>query len=158
MTFKSNTVRHASYQSQGRIFLVRDGFRERGTLGHLSFWISTQVWSIWPFVWKAWQYAPLMCRVPLKNLSFVVPTLVLRLPQIFNRKLSLSYILLWDKWQCDIFLEFIVLSCSWEVLFVKFPWFLAFFVSLFFGYIHFHAGPCCCPQKYPLVVDLMSCT
>jgi len=36
--------------------------------------------------------------------------------------------------------------------------FLAFFAGLFFGYIHFHAGPCCRPQKYRLVVDVISCT
>jgi len=35
----------------------RDGFRERGALGHLSFWGPTQVWPVWPFVWKAWKYA-----------------------------------------------------------------------------------------------------
>jgi len=34
---------------------VRGGFRECGALDHLSFW------PIWPFVWKAWKYAPLMC-------------------------------------------------------------------------------------------------
>jgi len=48
------------------------------------------------------------------------------------------------------FLEFMALSCSSEV---KFPWFLAFFVSCFFGYIHFHAGSCCRPQRYRLVLD-----
>jgi len=26
----------------------------------------------------------------------------------------------------------------------------------FFGYIHFHAGPCCRPRKYRLIVDLNS--
>ena len=51
-----------------------------------------------------------------------------------QQKLSLSYILLWNKWQCDLFLEFIALSCSSKVLFVKFPRFLAFFVGLFFGH------------------------
>jgi len=55
------------------------------------------------------------------------------------------------------FLGIFVLSCSSEVFFVKFPGFLAFIVDIFFGYIHFHAGPCCRPQKYCLVVDLMSC-
>ena len=29
---------------------ARDGFRERGALGHLSFWGPTQVCPIWPFV------------------------------------------------------------------------------------------------------------
>jgi len=38
----------------------RDGFRERGALGHLSFGGPKQVWPIWPFFWKAWKYAPLM--------------------------------------------------------------------------------------------------
>jgi len=38
--------------------LPRDGFRERWPLDHLSFWGPTQVWPIWPFVWKAWKCAP----------------------------------------------------------------------------------------------------
>jgi len=38
----------------------RDGFMGRGALGHLSFRGPKQVWPIWPFVWKAWTYAPLM--------------------------------------------------------------------------------------------------
>jgi len=33
-----------------------------------------------------------------------------------------------------------------------------FYAGLFFGYIHFPAGPCWRPQKYRLVVDLLSCT
>ena len=37
--------------------LSRDWFEQRGTLGHLSFWGTTQVWPIWLFVWKAWRYA-----------------------------------------------------------------------------------------------------
>ena len=40
-------------------------------------------------------------------------------------------------------MEFMALSCSSEVLFVKFRWFLAISLGLIFGYIHFHAGPCC---------------
>jgi len=47
---------------------TRDGFRERGALGHLSFWGPTQVWPIWPFVWKAWNYAPLVCSALWKSL------------------------------------------------------------------------------------------
>jgi len=43
-----------------------DGFRERGALGHLSFWGPTQVWPIWPFVWKVWNYAPLFRSDPSK--------------------------------------------------------------------------------------------
>jgi len=39
----------------------RDGFREGWALGHLSFGGPKQVWPIWPFVWKAWKYTPLMC-------------------------------------------------------------------------------------------------
>jgi len=50
---------------------------------------------------------------------------------MFSRNQSLSYILLNNKRHCDLFLEFIALSCNSEVLFVKFPWFLAFFVGLF---------------------------
>jgi len=34
----------------------------------------------------------------------------------------------------------------------------SFFAALFFGYIHFPAGPCCRPRKYRLVIDLISCT
>ena len=56
-----------TYASMRNItMLTRDGFRERGALGHLGFWGPTQVWSIWPFVWKAWKYAPLICSVPWK--------------------------------------------------------------------------------------------
>jgi len=59
----------------------REGFRERRTLGHLSFWGPTRVWPIWPFVRKAWKCgAPSYVWCPLKNLSFVVPTMVLQLP------------------------------------------------------------------------------
>jgi len=31
----------------------RDGFRERGAEGHLSFWVPRQVWPIWSLVLKA---------------------------------------------------------------------------------------------------------
>jgi len=50
------------------IFVVapKDGFRERGALSHLSFWGPTQVWPIWPFVWKAWKSAPLVVSAPSK--------------------------------------------------------------------------------------------
>jgi len=42
----------------------RDGFRERGALGHLSFGGPKPMWLIWPFVWKAWKYAPFMSSAP----------------------------------------------------------------------------------------------
>jgi len=42
----------------------RDGFRERGALGHFSFWGSTQMWPIWSLVFKAWKYVPLTCNAP----------------------------------------------------------------------------------------------
>jgi len=45
---------------------MRDGLRERGALGHLSFLGPTQVRPIWPFVWKAWKYATVACIVPSK--------------------------------------------------------------------------------------------
>jgi len=48
------------------MLLARDGFRERGALGHLSFWGPAQVWPIWPFVWKTWKYASLMRNAPSK--------------------------------------------------------------------------------------------
>jgi len=41
-----------------------DRFKERGIRGYLSFSGPTQVWPIWPFVWNAWKYAPLMCSTP----------------------------------------------------------------------------------------------
>jgi len=34
--------------------------------------------------------------------------------------------------------------------------FLAFFAGLFFGYIHFYAGPCFRPRTYRLVVNVIS--
>jgi len=46
--------------------VCRDGFRQRGALGHLSFWSPAQVWPIWPFVWKAWMCAPRMCGASSK--------------------------------------------------------------------------------------------
>jgi len=45
---------------------VRDGFRACGPLRHLSLWGAMQVWPIWPFVWKAWKYAPLIYSAPSK--------------------------------------------------------------------------------------------
>jgi len=45
----------------------RDGFRQRGALGHLSFWGPMQVWAIGPFVWKAGKCAPRMCSAPSKT-------------------------------------------------------------------------------------------
>ena len=47
-------------------YVGTDGFREHGALGHLSFGGPKQVWPIWPLVWKAWKYAPLMCSSPSK--------------------------------------------------------------------------------------------
>ena len=60
-------------------FLCRDRFRERRALGHLSFLGPMLVWPIWSLVLKTWKYAPLPC-INTSILSFVVPTLVLRLP------------------------------------------------------------------------------
>jgi len=48
-------------------------------------------------------------------------------------------------------------SCSSEVLFVKFPLFVAFFVGLFFWMYTFSFGTVCCPRKYRLAVDLITC-
>jgi len=56
------------------------------------------------------------------------------------------------------FLEFMALSCSSEVLFVKFLRFLAFFVGYFSDRYIFMQDRVAGPQIYPLVVDLMSCT
>jgi len=69
-----------------------------------------------------------------------------------------SMILLSNKWHCNLFFKFIGLLCSSEVLFVKFPRFLALLVGLFFGHIHFHAGACYRPRKYRLTVNLITCT
>jgi len=60
--------------------MSRDGLRERGALGHLSFGVSKHMGPIWAFVWKGWKYAPPVCSAHLKNLSFVLATLVLHLP------------------------------------------------------------------------------
>jgi len=105
-----------------------------------------------------WKLA-LMCSAPQKSI-FCGADFVLRLPCLRSSTdiERLSYILLKNKWKCDLFREFIALSYSSEVLFVKFSWFLALFVDLFFGYIHFHVGPCCYSWKYHLVVNLISCT
>jgi len=50
--------------------MKRDGFRQRGALGHLSFWGPAQVWPIRPFVWKARKRAPPMCSAPSKIYLF----------------------------------------------------------------------------------------
>ena len=63
---------HAWSHSWFEAWLVtRDGYRERGARGHLSFWGPTQVWPILPFAWKAWKYAPLVCSAPSTSFSFV---------------------------------------------------------------------------------------
>jgi len=56
---EEQTVDHVVFQCP--IHRPRNGFRERGALGHLSFGCPKQMWRVWPFVWKAWKYAPLMC-------------------------------------------------------------------------------------------------
>jgi len=65
----------------------RVGFEERWALGHLSFWGPTQVWPIWPFVWKAWKYA-LLCVVPPQKSIFCCAgfgsTIAFDLQQKFN--------------------------------------------------------------------------
>jgi len=48
------------------VLTTRDGHGERGALGHLNVWGPTQVWPIWPFVWKPWKYAPLLGSAPSK--------------------------------------------------------------------------------------------
>jgi len=135
--------------------LARDRFRERGALGHLGIWSSTQVWPIWPFVWKTWKYAPLVCSAPSNSVFCGADsgsTIALDLQQ------KLKPIRLNNKWHWDLFLEFIALSSSSEVLFVKFPRIQAFLVGLLFGYKDFHEGPCCFPRKNRLAVDLITCT
>jgi len=111
----------------------RAGFREHEALGHLSFWGPKHMWHIWPFVWKAWKSAPLMCSAPSEiyvccadfGSTFALVRCSAEI-EVFR------YILLKNKWHCDLFLEFVALSCSSEVLLVKFSWFLAFFLVFFF--------------------------
>jgi len=51
----------------------------------------------------------------------------------------------WPQGTCLVYLVVnpTVLLCSSDLLFVKFPRFMAVLVGLFFGYIQFHARPCC---------------
>jgi len=46
--------------------LTRDGLKERGALGHISFRGPTQVWPIWSFIWKAWKYGRFVGSAPSK--------------------------------------------------------------------------------------------
>jgi len=46
---------------------IRAEFRLHGSLCHLSFWGSTQVWPIWPFVWNAGKCTPPMCSAASKT-------------------------------------------------------------------------------------------
>jgi len=115
-----------------------------------------KVWERRSHTFPSHYTSALMCSAPSKSIFCCAnfgATNALDLQQK-----SLSYFLLKNKWHCNLFLEFIALLCSSEVPFVKFPRFLAFLVGLFFGYIHFHAGPCYRPQKYRLAVDLIACT
>jgi len=133
----------------------RDGFRERGALGHLSFGAPSRC-DLSGCLSEKCERMPLLCVAPpqtsllLCQLWFYIclkcSTEIKAFPTFFK-----------NKRHCDLFLEFIALSCNSEVLFVKFPWVLAFFVGLFIGCIHFHVGPCCCPWKYRLAVNLMTC-
>jgi len=47
----------------------RDGFKESGTPGRLSFWSPTQVWPIWPFVLSV-KVCPCYVRCLLKKSIF----------------------------------------------------------------------------------------
>jgi len=71
LTFASQTCNLQQW------FVSRDGFRERGAPGHLSFGGPKHMWPVWPFVWKAWKYALPMCSAHLRNPSFVLAILVL---------------------------------------------------------------------------------
>jgi len=68
INFSWNTFEHLhTFQnlcSRGPWILSRDGVREHGSLGNLSFWGSRQVWPIWSLVLKAWTYAPVTCSAP----------------------------------------------------------------------------------------------
>jgi len=65
-SFLNASVGHWKRCGGSHVARYTDGFRERRALGHLSFWVPTQVWPMWPFVWKAWKYAPHMCGPPSK--------------------------------------------------------------------------------------------
>lgn len=101
---------------------------------------------------------PLLWKVPPQKYIFCGSYFGFTIALDVQQNLILSYRLLKHKLQRILFLEFIALSCSPEVLFVKFPLILANFVGLFFGYIRFHAGQYHRPRKYRLVVHLVSCT
>ena len=66
-------------QKRQRIHLCRDGFRERGDLGHLSFWGARKC-DLFGHLCEKRESMPLFCVVPPQNLCFMVPTLVLQLP------------------------------------------------------------------------------
>jgi len=57
----------------------RDGFKKREALGHLSFWGSMLGVAYSVACLKNVEVCPSYVYYPLKILSFVVPTLVLRL-------------------------------------------------------------------------------
>jgi len=109
-----------------RLETSRDGFRERGAVGHLCFSGPTQVWPIWLIVLKAWNYVPVMCNATSKFYRLWCrhwfydclrsSTEIKAFPISFST----------TNGQFNFFLEFIAFSSGWEVLFVTFPWFLAF--------------------------------
>jgi len=112
--------------SVDRVRIIRDGFRERGALGHLSFWGPTQVWHIWPFVWKAWKFASLMCSASSKIYLLLCRLWFCNCLRSSTEIRAFPTFPLKNKWHCDLFVEFTALAYSSEVLFVKFPRFLAF--------------------------------
>jgi len=137
--------------------VFREGFRKRGALGFLFFGVPS--WhDLFGRLSEKRESMPFVCVVPPQKSIFCCAdygsTIAVDLQQTLKPFLHSSK----KQRHCDLFLEFIALSCSSEVLFGKFPWFLAFSVGLFFGYIHFIAGLCCLPRKYRLALDLITCT
>jgi len=144
-----------NFQKVGHRF--RDGFRERGALGHLSFWGPMLVWPIWSLVLKTWKYAPLPCITLSK---FYLLWCRHWFHDCLKSSTEIELLLHSSQQQMSmrIFLEFVVFSCKYRSSLLWISVISSLYAGLFFGYINFSAGPCCRPRKHRVVVDLISCT
>ena len=133
--------------------IVRDGFRERRTLGHLSFW-GPRKYDPFDRLSQKRERMPLLCVVPPQKYIFRCTYFGSTIALDLQQKLKLFLHSSKKNSLAIFFMEFIALLFSLEVLFVTFPWFLACLLGLFFGYIHVHTVPCCRPRKY-FAVDLI---